>query len=89
MRFSEEHPIGKAAIKLRAQYDAFSKSTRILVIVGAASMLLLAIVEMWALADRYDQQTNQLLSQMQQRQQRPQRTRCSRWGSATCMCSAR
>lgn len=75
MRFSEDHPVGKTVLNLRAQYEDFSKSTRILVIVGAASMLLLAIVEMWALADSYDQQTNQLLSQMNSARQAQQEMR--------------
>jgi len=64
MNLDSEHPVTRAAARLRSQYDDFSKSTRILVIVGAASMLLLAIVEMWALADSYDQQTEQLLGQI-------------------------
>ena len=75
MRFSEDHPVGKTFLNLRAQYEAFSKSTRILVIVGAVSMLLLAIVEMWALADSYDQQTNQLLNQMTSARQAQQEMR--------------
>ena len=64
MNLPEDHPIRKAFENARHQYDGFSRSTRMLVIVGAASLLLLAVLEAWTAAEAYDKQTETLLANM-------------------------
>lgn len=62
-RTTEE--FGRSAVETaKEQYGGFSRSTRILVIVGAVSMLLLVIIEGWAVAEGLHQQTDGLLAQM-------------------------
>jgi hypothetical protein len=64
--WSEYEPTRKAVDSVRMQYQGFSRTTRIIVIVGAISLLMLAILEGWTAADSYNAQTESLLSNMDQ-----------------------
>lgn len=64
--WSEYEPTRKAVDSVRMQYQGFSRTTRIIVIVGAISLLMLVILEGWTAADSYNAQTESLLSNMDQ-----------------------
>ncbi len=62
--WSQYEPARKAIDSARMQYQGFSRMTRILVIVGAVSLLMLAILEGWTAAESYNKQTDSLLDNM-------------------------
>lgn len=62
--WSQYEPARKAVDNVRMQYQGFSRTTRILVIVGAVSLLMLAVLEGWTAAEYYNKQTTALLENM-------------------------
>lgn len=53
-----------AAAKARAEYDGFSRSTQLLVIVGFVGLLLLGVAETWRMSDQMQQETEALVAQI-------------------------
>ncbi|MCH2145545.1 MAG: hypothetical protein MK082_10455 [Phycisphaerales bacterium] len=64
MNLPEDHILRKTVENARTHYEGFSRSTRTLVIVGAVSLLILAVLESWTAAEAYDKQTEALLTNM-------------------------
>ena len=51
-------------LRLRGEFDKFSKSTRILVVVGIVSIILLGIAESWRVAGVLNEEADELLLQI-------------------------
>lgn len=56
--------INEASEKVREQFQGFSRSTRILVIVGAIGLFALVILEAWSVADRWNEEADALVVQI-------------------------
>ena len=59
-RNSMKNPLNRA----RSEFDSFSRSTQILVIVGLVSLILLGVAESWRIANELNQETDDLLVQI-------------------------
>lgn len=56
--------IQNASAKVRAEYDGFSRSTQLLVIVGFLGLVLLGIAETWRMTDEVQLETQALVEQI-------------------------
>ena len=53
-----------ATSKAKSEYDGFSRSTQLLVIIGFAGLLLLGVAETWRMSDEIRQETDVLVEQI-------------------------
>ena len=53
-----------ATSKAKSEYDGFSRSTQLLVIIGFAGLLLLGVAETWRMSDEIRQETEVLVEQI-------------------------
>ena len=56
--------IQNATARARAEYDGFSRSTQLLVIVGFLGLILLGIAETWRMTDEVQRETEALVEQI-------------------------